>query len=98
VNEFVQPDPDPACSRVTVKVVPGSRRDEIVGPLGDRLKIKVAAPPEDGRANAAVCALLARVLYVRPREVSVLAGATNPEKTLRVIGVPPAEAHARLAT
>lgn len=98
MSGFVQPDHDPACCRVAVKVVPGSRKDEIVGPLGDRLKIKVAAPPEDGRANAAVCALLARVLRIKPRDVNVLTGATNPEKTLRVIGLTPAEAHTRLAT
>ena len=44
-----------------VKAVPGAKRDAIAGALGDRLKIRVAAPPEDGQANAAIRALLARV-------------------------------------
>jgi len=86
----------PAC-RIHLKVVPGSRRDQIVGPLGERLKVKVAAPPEDGRANAAVCALLAERLGVSTRAVAVIAGVSSPEKTVRVEGVTKATATARLA-
>lgn len=40
--------------RLAVKVVPGSSRDQIVGRLGDALKIKVTAPAEKGKANTAV--------------------------------------------
>jgi len=72
---------------IRLKVVPGSRQDAIAGAYGDRLKVKVAAPPEDGRANEAVCALLARTLGVHRRDVSVVSGATNPEKVVRVTGV-----------
>ncbi len=43
--------------RLSLKVVPGSSRDEIVGWLGDSLKVKVKAPPEKGRANEAVDAM-----------------------------------------
>ena len=84
-----------AC-RVRVKVVPGSRRTQIAGPLGDRLKVKVAAPPEDGRANTAVCETLAEALGVSTRSVTVIAGHTSPEKTLRVDGLPAAEVTQRL--
>lgn len=73
--------------RVAVKVVPSSRRDQIVGPLGDRLKIKVAAPPEDGRANDALCGLLASELGIKAAKVRVVAGHTNPEKMIRIDGV-----------
>ena len=48
-----------ASARLTVKVVPGSSRDQIVGWLGDSLEIKVMAPPGKGRANEAVVAILA---------------------------------------
>ncbi len=81
-----------AVCRILVKVVPGSRKDEVVGALGDRLKIKVAAPPEDGRANAGVCALLAERLGVGRRAVEVVSGMTNPEKVVRVEGVDAATA------
>ena len=39
---------------IRVKAVPGASRDEIAGPLGDRLKIRIAAPPEGGKANKAI--------------------------------------------
>lgn len=73
-----------------VKVVPGARRDQIAGPLGGRLKIRVAAPPEGGRANDAVCALVAATLGLRPRQVRVVSGHASPEKVVRITGVDPA--------
>lgn len=84
---FVQNDGDALAVRLRLKVVPGSRKEQIVGPLGDRLKVKVAAPPEDGKANHAVCVLLARVLGIDERRVSIVAGHTNPEKVARIEGV-----------
>ncbi len=69
---------------VRLKVVPGSRKDEIVGTYGDRLKVKIAAPPEDGKANAAVCRLLATALGISVQDVQIIAGATNPEKVARI--------------
>src|SRR6185369_1819910 len=86
----------PVATRVLLKVVPGSRRDQIVGVLGDRLKVKVSAPPEDGRANKAVCELLAGALGVGARDVEVTSGHSNPEKTVRVVGVSGAQAQAKL--
>jgi len=86
----------PAC-RLAVKVVPGSRKNAVAGMLGERLKIRVAAPPEDGKANRAVCALLAEQLGVRERDVTVVAGHSAPEKTIRVAGLDAATARARLA-
>lgn len=73
---------------IRLKVVPGSRRDEVVGSYGDRLKVKVAAPPEDGKANAAVCKLIAKKLGIPPRDIQIIAGTTNPEKTARIAGNP----------
>lgn len=85
---MIGPDPsDPDATLILVKAVPGSRKDQIVGPLGDRLKVKVSAPPEGGQANRAICDLLADALGVKPRDVEVVLGASAPEKTIRVRGL-----------
>jgi hypothetical protein len=60
--------------RISLKVVPGSSRDEVVGWLGDSLKVKVEAPPEKGRANEAVVALLADRLGVDASSIAVVSG------------------------
>ena len=73
--------------RVRVKVVPGSSRTRLAGLLGDRLKVAVSAPPEGGRANKAVCELLADVFGIPKRQVEVVEGRTRPRKTLEVTGL-----------
>jgi uncharacterized protein len=72
--------------RLLVKAVPGARRDEIVGRLGDRLKVRVSAPPEGGKANEAICGLIAAALGVRARDVRVVGGMSRAEKTLEIDG------------
>jgi uncharacterized protein (TIGR00251 family) len=74
---------------IPVKAVPGARRDEVVGMLGERLKVRVSAPPEGGRANRAICALIAAALGVRARDVEIAAGHASAEKTVRVHGADP---------
>ena len=79
-----------------VKVVPGASRPALAGAYGDRLKIRVTAPAESGKANRAVLALLAEVLDVPRRDVQLLRGGSTPLKTLRVEGVGRAQAAVRL--
>lgn len=69
---------------IRMKVVPGASRDRIAGLLGDALKVQVAAAPERGKANAAVVALIAKVLGVASRDVLVIHGQTSPQKVLLV--------------
>jgi uncharacterized protein (TIGR00251 family) len=65
-------------------VVPGAGRAGVVGLHGEELRVRVASPPVDGRANDELCRLLADVLGLRPREVEVLAGATSRSKQVLV--------------
>ncbi len=81
---------------IPVKVVPGASRDALVGALGGRLKVRVAAPPEGGRANAALVALLAERLGLRRTALSVIVGAASPEKVIRAEGIEAQEAARRL--
>lgn len=76
-------------AELRIKAVPGASRDAIAGMLGDRLKVRVSAPPEGGKANSAIVALLARELGVKPAQVEIIAGQAHPEKTVRVTGLPP---------
>jgi hypothetical protein len=80
-----------------VKAVPGASRDEIAGVIGDRLKIRVSAPPEGGKANRAVCRLLAEVLAVPATRIRVERGSTSPQKTLRIRGAAVDDLRRRLA-
>lgn len=68
-----------------VKVVPKSPRTEFAGEMGDgTLKVRVAAPPEKGRANAELCIFLAREIGVPASAVEVISGQTSPLKLVRV--------------
>ena len=68
--------------QISVKVVPGASREEIVGWVGGRLKIRVTAPPEKGKANDAVIGLLAAALGVPRGRVRIARGGSTPLKTV----------------
>ena len=71
--------PIPGGHEIGLKVVPGASRSQVMGLLGDRLKVRVAAPPEQGKANAAVCALLDAHFGVSGCRIT--AGHASAEKT-----------------
>ena len=81
---------------VNVKVVPGASRDRVAGRYGDGIKVQVSAPPEGGRANDAVVAVIAAALGVRPQQVRVVRGHSQPRKVVEIDGVEPADVLARL--
>ena len=79
-----------------LKVVPGASRSALAGAYGDRLKVRVAAPAESGKANKAVLALLAETLDVPLQSLELVRGASMPLKTLAVTGLSRTEAAVRL--
>ncbi len=83
-------------TELAVKVVPRSSRDAIAGWLGVALKVRVAAPPERGRANKAVERLLAKTLGLRPEQVRVVRGMTSERKIVEIAGLSEAEILERL--
>lgn len=68
-----------------VHVQPRASRDEIVGYHGDRLKIRIVAPPVDGKANQHLIAFLASVFRVPKRDVVLLAGESGRDKRLKIV-------------
>jgi len=77
---------------VDVHVQPRAGRTAVVGRHGHALKLRVAAPPADGRANDAACALIAETFGVAPSEVALVSGATSRTKRVRVDGIDAATA------
>jgi len=68
-----------------VKVVPGSKRNQIVGILGDFLKIKITAPPEKGKANEELKGFLAKKLKISKQGVYIVRGQAQ---SLKVVFIP----------
>ncbi|MBM4025818.1 MAG: YggU family protein [Planctomycetes bacterium] len=79
-----------------VKIVPGSSRTAVAGMLENMIKIRVAAPPEKGKANQCLIAFLAQQLGVKKNAVEILSGHTHPVKQVRVAGITAADLLAKL--
>jgi uncharacterized protein (TIGR00251 family) len=69
---------------LTLHIQPAARRTGVVGRHGDRLKIAVAAPPADGRANAALIAFLAETLALPKSSFALVSGASSREKRVAI--------------
>ena len=81
---------------MTVRLTPRASQNEIVGPRGNALVVKVTAPPADDRANEALRKLLAKTVGIPPGRVKIVRGQKGREKLLRLEGVRAAEAAERL--
>ena len=92
----IQPCDGGALLRVRVK--PKARTTAVQGVYSDVLKLAVKAAPERGKANDAVCRLLAAVLDVPIRAVTVVRGASSHDKTVRIEGTTAEACRARLET
>lgn len=76
-------------ARIRVRVQARAGSDELVGFRGGVLWVRVSAPPVDGRANRALCRLIARRVGVAPSRVSIIGGERSREKLIEVAGVDP---------
>jgi uncharacterized protein (TIGR00251 family) len=83
-------------AKLAVRVQARARRDEIVGERGGSLLVRVTAPPVEGKANAAVCKLLAKRLGLAPGKVAVVRGASSRDKVVEIDGIEAAELRRRL--
>ncbi len=86
----------PTSCTLAIKAIPNAPRSEIVGWLGEALKVKVHAPPVEGKANEALCEFLAEEFGLPRRAVSVLRGDTSRQKVVRLEGISLAEVKARV--
>jgi uncharacterized protein (TIGR00251 family) len=69
---------------LSLHVQPGAKRTGFAGLYGEAAKVRLAAPPVDGKANAALCAFLAEVCGVPKSAVSLVSGETSRAKRVRV--------------
>lgn len=91
------PPPDPASRSwarrdsedwlLDIRVQPGARRTEVAGPHGGRLRIRLAAPANEGKANAELVRFVARRLGVNRSKVEIAHGQHSRDKTLRIDGL-----------
>jgi uncharacterized protein len=72
---------------LAVRAQPGAKRNAVLGEQGGALKVSVTAPPEDGRANAALVEVLRDWLGVKRSQVELAGGTTNRNKVFLVRGV-----------
>jgi uncharacterized protein (TIGR00251 family) len=86
-----------ASTTIHIRLTPRSSRDAIVGWDGDVLRVRVSAPPLDGRANAALLKVLVRALGVPKRDVILVRGTRARDKTIGIRGLSKADVDARLA-
>lgn len=82
--------------RLSFKVIPCASRDEVAGELGGAIKVKLKAPPVDGRANEALRMFLAKKLGLHVSAFEIVAGTTNRKKIVALVGLLESEARFRL--
>ena len=76
---------------IKIYLQPKSSKNEIVGPYRDGIKIKVTAPPVEGKANDALIRFLAKELSISPSRIEMMKGCHSREKVLKISGASPHE-------
>lgn len=86
----------PPAVTLEIKAVPNAPRSEVVGWLGSAVKVKLQAPPVEGRANAELCRFLAATLGLPRHAVTLAHGSTSRQKRVQITGLTRAEIISRL--
>ena len=77
---------------ITVKVTPRAKKTEVAGLMEDgTVKIRVAAPPEEGKANTALVEFLAKALNIPTNQIDIMGGLSSDRKLISLIGVSPGD-------
>jgi hypothetical protein len=84
-------------ARVAVRLRPRARGDELLGFADGVVRAQVTAPPAEGRANRALCRLIAKRLGIAPSRVAVVRGSKSRDKVVEVEGLDEAELTRMLA-
>lgn len=79
-----------------IRVVPNAKRSEIAGAYGEAVKVKVAAPAVEGKANAALLEFLAECLDLPTRALTLVSGEKSRDKLIALNGLTAEEAKAKL--
>ncbi len=85
-KDFIVPSGENAC-RISIHAVPRASKTEVCGMQGNALKLRLQAPPVDGKANKAISKYLAEILDVPARNVSIVVGDTGREKIFQATGI-----------
>ena len=81
---------------ITVRAVPNAPQNQVVGIQGDAIKIRLKAPPVDGKANEVLVRFLSEILGLPRKQISLTAGSTSRNKSVRITGLALPDLTARL--
>lgn len=76
------------CIMISVKVIPRAAKDSIQGIMGDELKIRIQAPPVDGRANVHLIRFLSKHWGIARDSIEIVSGLTGRRKRIRILNPP----------
>lgn len=82
--------------RLTLFIQPKASKNEIIGPHNGALKVKITAPPVDGKANAELVEFLSETLGIPKRQIEILKGETGRNKSVEITGLTAEEVSTKL--
>lgn len=94
MNDWLRAEKDGVV--LTLHIQPGAKKTEVAGPHGDALKIRLAAPPVDGKANAALVEFIAAKVGCGRTAVELVSGQASRAKRVRIAGITPQALRAAL--